>query len=328
MSKTVEQYVQMMLADPNTRRSVPEELHEDPQIQAACRKIVLEDTALLYWEKVPWSMLSEETCIEVVETEESGSEVLEYIPSGWRTRAVCEAAIKRNCDNMRYVPFGTWDQELLDMAFRTDPAEASSSMFFSHVPDHLFSDWICDTIIAHCPEELQDLPKERRTLERCLDAVKRRGVMLKAVPRNLMTEEVCLAAVGEDGAALEYVPDELRTRAVCEAALNSKTLAWCPPRERASKEFYYERDPLLGDRDWRRHPLTHIPEEILTEEMCLAAVTRAGQALYHVPEKFRTPRVCEAAVRNDPAAIEDVPEALRTEELISLSQQAKHSQAA
>jgi hypothetical protein len=214
------------------------------------------------------------------------------------------------------------------MAFRKDPQTASAYLFFSHVPDHLFTDWICDTIVAHCPEELQDLPEERRTLKRCLDAVKRRGVMLKAVPRNLMTEEVCLAAVSQDGAALEYVPYKLLTRAVCEAALNSKTLAWCPPRERAAQEFYYEHDPLLGDSDWREHPLTHIPEEILTEEMCLAAVTRAGQALYHVPEKFRTPRVCEAAVRSDPTAIEDVPEALRTEELISLSQQAKHSQAA
>jgi hypothetical protein len=70
---------------------------------------------------------------------------------------------------------------------------------------------------------------------------------------------------------------------------------------------------------------TRIPKEILTEEMCLAAVKRAGQALYHVPEQFRTPRVCEAPVRNDPAAIEDVPEALRTAELMSLSRQAKQS---
>ena len=323
MNKTVEQYVQMMRSDPDTMKKIPRELHEDPRIRAACRTAVLEDSSLLFWGRVPPSMLSEETCLAVVERAESGSEVLEDIPEECRTRAVCEAAIKRHCDNVQYVPREAWDQELLEMAMRQDPGTTSAYLYIFKLPESLVTDWLCDTMLSCDPVYLQRIPKEKLTRERCLDAVRRNGAMLGDVPQNLLDEEMCIAAAGQDGIALAHVPAELRTRAVCEAALNSRKLSWCPPSEREINDMYYGDDPLYKGRSWNEHPLKFIPEEFLSEELCLAAVTRAGQALQCVPDKFKTPRVCEAAVRSDPAAIRFVPEALRTEELTSLSRGAK-----
>jgi hypothetical protein len=58
-----------------------------------------------------------------------------------------------------------------------------------------------------------------------------------------------------------------------------------------------------------------IPEELLTEEFCLAAVQRNGMALQFVPDALKTEALCLAALRQDGSALAYVPEALKTEVL-------------
>lgn len=57
--------------------------------------------------------------------------------------------------------------------------------------------------------------------------------------------------------------------------------------------------------------IASLPEELLTEQVCLAAVAKTGLALRYVPMALRSPLVCARAVQNDPAAIVFTPGHLR-----------------
>lgn len=46
------------------------------------------------------------------------------------------------------------------------------------------------------------------------------------------------------------------------------------------------------------HTLSQVPEEHLTEELCLYAVQCDGRALEWVPRHLQSPAVCDAAVFN------------------------------
>ena len=56
--------------------------------------------------------------------------------------------------------------------------------------------------------------------------------------------------------------------------------------------------------------LAHVPEELKTPEVCLAAVKNAGRALAFVPDALKTPDFCLAAVRSNGCALEYVPDEL------------------
>lgn len=59
--------------------------------------------------------------------------------------------------------------------------------------------------------------------------------------------------------------------------------------------------------------ISSLPEELITEKICLTAVSRSGLTLRYVPEWLRSPIVCTRAVENDPAAIAFTPGHLRDE---------------
>lgn len=57
--------------------------------------------------------------------------------------------------------------------------------------------------------------------------------------------------------------------------------------------------------------IASIPEELITEKNCIAAVSKSGLTLRYVPVSLRSPVVCTRAVQNDPAAIAFTPGHLR-----------------
>ena len=83
---------------------------------------------------------------------------------------------------------------------------------------------------------LTKLPVKQRTLEICLNAVKKDGRELKFVPKKLRTTEICLAAVHTDNSAFQYMPGHLRSAKLFSTAMqvniyfNDKT-----PKELKSK---------------------------------------------------------------------------------------------
>ena len=59
--------------------------------------------------------------------------------------------------------------------------------------------------------------------------------------------------------------------------------------------------------------IASIPEALLTEKICFAAVSKSGLALRYVPESMRSLAVCAQAVQNDAAAIAFTPGPLRNQ---------------
>ena len=57
--------------------------------------------------------------------------------------------------------------------------------------------------------------------------------------------------------------------------------------------------------------IASIPEELITENNCITAVSKSGLTLRYVPVSLRSTVVCARAVQNDPAAIAFTPGNLR-----------------
>jgi hypothetical protein len=57
--------------------------------------------------------------------------------------------------------------------------------------------------------------------------------------------------------------------------------------------------------------IASLPEELLSEKVCLIAVSQSGLMLRYVPVSLRSIVVCTRAVQNDPAAIAFAPSHLR-----------------
>lgn len=57
--------------------------------------------------------------------------------------------------------------------------------------------------------------------------------------------------------------------------------------------------------------IASVPEYLLNDRICFAAVSKWGMALRYMPERFRTLPICIRAVERDPAAIAFAPADLR-----------------
>jgi hypothetical protein len=65
--------------------------------------------------------------------------------------------------------------------------------------------------------------------------------------------------------------------------------------------------------------LQHIPEKLKTDNLCFWAVSNHGRALQFVPENMKTDQLCHVAVGNHCDAIDFVPEKMRTHKILTLS---------
>ncbi|MCP4389456.1 MAG: DUF4116 domain-containing protein [Gammaproteobacteria bacterium] len=59
--------------------------------------------------------------------------------------------------------------------------------------------------------------------------------------------------------------------------------------------------------------ISTVPEELLSDRVCFAAVAKTGIALRFVPEQLRSLVICARAVETDPAAIAFTPSRMRAE---------------
>lgn len=122
------------------------------------------------------------------------------------------------------------------------------------------------------------LRKFEMTLERCLVAVRRNGLVLKIIPKVIQTEEVCLEAVKQNGFALRDVSKKILSSKIIWAAIRNQGLS-----------------------------LRDIPDKFVTIELCLEAVNQNGRALEYVPDIYTTIKVCELAVSNNGRSLKYVP---------------------
>jgi len=85
-----------------------------------------------------------------------------------------------------------------------------------------------------------------------------------------------------------------------------------PNRGPISEEFCLKEHPVFLETGFA---MQHLPDELKTEELCLAAVQQNGKTLEFVPGALKTEALCLIAVQQDGVAIQFVPSELITEEL-------------
>jgi len=73
--------------------------------------------------------------------------------------------------------------------------------------------------------------------------------------------------------------------------------------------------------------LEFVPEEFITEELCLLSVRQNGWNLHHVPLKYRTKELCEIALNHQYCGYNDIPKEFLTEEwcYIAIKAGSKHN---
>jgi len=141
----------------------------------------------------------------------------------------------------------------------------------------------------HYFQKIMRVP-EKQTRDVVLKVVGCVGQQLECVREDLKTREVCLTALENDGRAYKFVPAELRSDPeICMAAVMSDlTLDKLPP-ECITAEMAMT---VVSDCPWE---LEHVPDAVITEDMCRLACGVSACAYAYVPARFRTSAVLELA---------------------------------
>ena len=204
---------------------------------------------------------------------------LELVAREQRTPDICLAAVKKNGNNIIYVP------------------------------EDLRTPEICSLAVNHNGDNLNIVPEKYKTPELCLKAVQnirrdqRDQFHLNAVPEDLRTQEICSLAVNYNGFNLYYVPKKYKTARLClEAVQNAKGqfLLRSVPEQLRTPEICLEAVRI----DY--HNLAFVPEKFKNERIYLEAV-KNGFPLRRVLDQFKTKMVCLVAFLKNPESIHCSP---------------------
>ncbi|WP_299948216.1 DUF4116 domain-containing protein [uncultured Microbulbifer sp.] len=221
---------------------------------------------------------------------------------------------------------GAYGKERFGACMRDYLAEVRSGLSLRDVPRKAKSFRTCFAAVQRDGLELYHVPKYHRvepilysafhksadsirfcdleTFERAPDAllmaVRSRPSLLIWLSRNVpdaISPELCEAAVKADGFAITQVPKIFITPELVKLAAvsNGKVLS-----------------TLIGHYDLVRDvapqiSLAHLPEELMTREICFEQVSKQGRLLKYVPLSLMDNQLVLAALDSNPWAIEFVP---------------------
>ena len=257
---------------------------------------------------------------------------LRFIPEEYRTKELCELAVKQNGQALQLVPEELRIKELCEIAAKQDglslyfvPEELKTKKIYElavqnngyaleYVPEELRTPELCAIAVQNNGEALEYVPIKLRTKELCKLAVKENGFALEYVTEHLMTPELCESSVKNNALALEYIPEELKTKELCELVVknNGYALQYIPEHLK-TKELFKLAVQSNGNA------LDCVPKELRTKELCELAIQNNGYALKFVLEHLITQELCELAIQNSGYALQYVPEHLKTKELCKLA---------
>lgn len=176
------------------------------------------DTALSH---VPQNILSKQIILATIENASNyDRSILQRIPSEYIDYDICLADVKRNGDNLQYVPEHLKNQELCRLAVQT------SSRCAQYIPHDFFDPDICLAIVKDNDYSFKYIPQDKLTYETCMTAIRHGrdfyGTILKSVPAHLITQEMCDLAIAISVHSLSAVPEKFVTE---EMLLHVATVA-------------------------------------------------------------------------------------------------------
>jgi hypothetical protein len=163
---------------------------------------------------------------------------------------------------------------------------------------------ICIEAVKQNWLNLPDVPKEQCCEELYFEAIKKEVASLRYVPIEYCTDKICYAAVLCYDDVLGWIEKEYRTKNLCRMATKyslSITLKYVP-------DEWITQEMCIEAVNHNCANLEFVPKKWITEEICLIAVTQNGYILKHVPEELRSYNLCFIATKTCGDALEYVPE--------------------
>jgi tetratricopeptide (TPR) repeat protein len=251
----------------------------------------------------------------LLETENFGEDFLYKIPEKYKTKELCDIALKYNPKSFEYVPdvyktrkmcldvlsksgsmihfvpqsllkytinnVEVQDTELISTAIKNDPYILIDLMANYNITHELYID-----ALKNEPSLLKYIPKEIKDVELCNVSVDGNGSMLEYVPKEIQTYDMCIKAVIDNPLMLEYCNNKTLELCIIAASVNSKSLIFVPEEFKTSLKFY--------SKLFKMNPKTisMIPEEFITQKMCNIAIYNNPSMLNIIPIKYRIDLLC------------------------------------
>lgn len=308
--------------------------------------------------------------LHMVQNDHSGGFSYAELPEHRKTKAVTLAAIEADYQNIPYVPSALIDQPIADAMVNRDgkalaliPNEFMNTemcmnavnddgMALAYVPEKFHSNALFERAIENDGWALQFVPEQHKTKEICqlaLEQVLNMDYEGHAIVKYIPYPDIGLN-IFKDAVAIYDASDILKTflkeiinkEIALEAIKQDINCFGLIPQDIRTSDFYDEAVKING---WM---LQHVPEEMKTSQMCLAAKDAspdlgyehlrlvayvpfpgvcmeylkeaAGNVDVHevftaIPKNVLTPDIVQLAVDLDAGCFKFVPDSLKTEKL-------------
>ncbi|KAA1186178.1 DUF4116 domain-containing protein [Paenibacillus sp. B2(2019)] len=184
---------------------------------------------------------------------------LRAIPKTERTPELCLEAVKQTGGAIRYVSQDLMNKEICMEAVKND----GDGITIVFVPKEFRSSELYLEAVRKNGLTLRFIPEKERSEEHCTTAILQNGSALKYVPHTFVSKEICEKAVEQNGLALEFVPGNRRSKKLCAQAVDNNALA-----------------------------LNFIPERFKSKELCELAVYSNWQSYLYIQESMYSPQAC------------------------------------
>ena len=195
-----------------------------------------------------------------------------------QTDDIVKAALKQNIKSFKFVKNKT--VEVCKYAVSVDP------MLLKEIIDP-FSDQVNEEIV--------------------LEALKKKGEMLRFIAQSAYTEKMCKLALDSNIEMMSLIPEKFQTEELVLPALAKKGTVLVH-----IKKPTYKMCQMALNNDIET--MLFVPDSFQTEEFVLPYLMKKGSILRHI--KNKTMQMCKVALDNDSDAMAHVPIEHQTEELV------------
>lgn len=230
---------------------------------------------------------------------------LQAIPKTKRTPELCLEAVKQTGGAIRYVPQDLMNNDICMEAVKND----SDGITIYFVPKEFRSSELILEAVKKNGLTLRFIPEEERSEEHCTTAILQNGSALKYVPHTLISKEICEKAVEQNGLALEFVPGNRKSKKLCVQAVYNNVLALeFLPDHFKSKELC----ELAVQSNWQSY--LYIQESMYSLEECLFFLENLNHKFFdHADMSSRDRKYIKAIVRRFPEEINSDPQIIKLE---------------
>lgn len=231
------------------------------------------------------------------------------VPSEFKTRYFYEELIKYDVSAIERVPVDVIDEELIckikNNHHNFGSVDLDKVFDISVIPHHLRTEELYENFIR-CGGYLEDIPKEDITDNIVIIAIrcnKERSVTIDSLMDEYGNNDNIICAYMVTNRYTS--PSIITTKRRCDLYVNID-----PLNINVIDSAFIDDSTYINIVLSNHNFISSVPEDRLTEKMCLMSVRINGENLIRIPEKFRTKDVCLAAVYQDMSVFHAIPKEL------------------